>query len=325
MNTLLDFSRIEAGRVRARFEPVDLCALTADLAEHVPVGDGEGRAGASASTATRSLEPVYVDREMWEKIVLNLLSNAFKFTLHRPRRRHELRPRDQRVVLSVHDTGDGIPEHELPRVFERFHRVEGTQGRSHEGSGIGLALVQELVKFHGGELTAASEVGRGSIFTVSIPLGSAHLPSNTSSPARPRAVPTSRRAYVEEALRWLPEAKTTQNTGGSSDPEEQDDDAAAAVGRVLLADDNADMREYARRLLGERWQVETVDNGRAALMATRMRPPDVIVTDVMMPELDGFGLLRELRADPRTAQYPGHHAVGARRRGSADRRPGGVS
>jgi hypothetical protein len=121
-------------------------------------------------------EPVWVDRDMWEKIVLNLLSNAFKFTLSGG---ITVRLRQTRgsAVLSVTDTGSGIPEHEIPRLFDRFHRVEGARGRTHEGTGIGLALVQELAKLHGGTVRAESVCGKGSTFTVSIPLGTAHLPS----------------------------------------------------------------------------------------------------------------------------------------------------
>jgi signal transduction histidine kinase len=118
-------------------------------------------------------EPVYVDREMWEKVVLNLLSNAFKFTL-RGQVTIKLESNDSRAVLSVSDTGVGIPERELPHIFERFHRVEGVSGRTYEGTGIGLALVEELVKAWR-HYSATSLVGQGSMFTVQVPLGNKHL------------------------------------------------------------------------------------------------------------------------------------------------------
>jgi signal transduction histidine kinase/DNA-binding response OmpR family regulator len=299
VNTLLDFSRIEAGRVRAHYEPVNLAELTTDLSS--TFRSAMEKAGLTFTVECGAVaDPVYVDREMWEKIVLNLLSNAFKFTMHGSVA-VSLRQEGPRAVLVVRDTGTGIPAHELPRVFERFHRVEGTGGRSHEGSGIGLALVQELVKLHGGELTATSEHDRGSAFTVSIPVGAAHLPAEQiGEPAMAiRGVASS--PYVEEALRWLP-AETPGEAEGQG--ETMTDGEALAIGRVLLADDNADMRDYASRLLAERWQVEAVGNGRQALSAARARRPDVIVTDAMMPELDGFGLLRELRADPDLATIP---------------------
>jgi signal transduction histidine kinase len=300
VNTLLDFSRIEAGRVRARFEPVDVCALTTDLAS--TFRSAMERAGLEFHVHCRPLgETVYVDRDMWETIVLNLMSNAFKFTLHG----HvavSIGLRSGRAVVAVEDTGIGIPEDQLAHVFDRFHRVDGSHGRTHEGSGIGLALVQELVKLHGGELRVESEVGRGSTFTVSIPVGSAHVPPDQIVPATVTPVRRAAAAYAQEALRWLPQesGKATGSDAGTVRSEER----STAAGHVLLADDNPDMRDYAQRLLSQRWTVEAVSNGRAALAAARERRPDVIVTDVMMPELDGFGLLRELRADKELQPIP---------------------
>jgi signal transduction histidine kinase len=294
VNTLLEFSRIEAGRVRTRFEPVDLAAFTRDLAS--TFRSAMERAGLEYRVECEAVEQtVYVDRDMWEKVVLNLLSNAFKFTLHGGVT-VSLSTRGNRAVLVVEDTGTGIPEHELPKVFDRFHRVEGSEGRSHEGSGIGLALVHELVRLHSGELSVESEVGRGSRFSVSIPLGASHLPVEQIVPPVPVSEPRGVNPYAEEALRWLPDDARSDQPALAQAPVD--------AGRVLLADDNADMREYARRLLEERWAVETVSNGRQALAAARSRRPDVIVTDVMMPELDGFGLLRALRADPKLQAIP---------------------
>ena len=174
VNSLLDFSRLEAGKVRAFYEPVDLSAYTADLAS--TFRSAMERAGLEFDVDCPPLpQPVYVDREMWEKVVLNLLSNAFKFTLSG---RVTLRLRsagDGSALLQVEDTGVGVPAQEIPRLFERFHRVEGTQGRTHEGSGIGLALVQELVRLHGGNIEVCSQVNVGTTFSIRLPFGSAHL------------------------------------------------------------------------------------------------------------------------------------------------------
>jgi signal transduction histidine kinase/DNA-binding response OmpR family regulator len=304
VNTLLDFSRIEVGRVRARFEPLDLCAFTSDLAS--TFRSAMERAGLEFRVECTTLpEPAYVDRDMWEKIVLNLISNAFKFTLHGSVI-VTVNAKHGRAVLAVQDTGAGIPEHELARVFERFHRVEGVQGRSHEGSGIGLALVQELVKLHGGELSVESQAGRGSRFMVSIPLGSAHLPADQVAPAASAPAMHPSKAYAEEALRWLPASGEPEPQLTAADAMRASASSASAVdvGHILLADDNADMRDYARRLLLQRWTVDAVSNGREALATARLHRPDVIVTDVMMPELDGFGLIRELRADPDLQTIP---------------------
>lgn len=183
-------------------------------------------------------------------------------------------------------------------MFERFHRVEGTRGRTYEGSGIGLALVHELVKLHGGEIVVDSELGQGTTFTLTLPVGVAHLPAERVMATRTEPRPASTATvFVEEALRWLPPA--AENTARDKEPSPNAaTHPSLADAHILVADDNADMREYARRLLEERWQVETATDGEDALRAARRRRPDVIVTDVMMPGLDGFGLIRELRADP---------------------------
>ena len=293
VNSLLDFSRVEAGRTRGRFEPTDLAALTVELASNFR--SACERAGLRLVVDCPPLpEQVHVDRDMWEKVVLNLISNAFKFTLE-GQITVALRALPGAGELTVSDTGLGIAETELPRVFERFHRIEGQKGRTHEGTGIGLALVEELVKLHGGTVGVRSRLGEGSAFQVMIPLGTAHLPQERLS-AEGLLSSTSVRAsaYVAEALRWLPDA--------DAQPREADE-AIAPIGgrpRVVLADDNADMRGYVKRLLEDGgYQVEAVTNGQAVLAALRHGPPpDLVLSDVMMPELDGFGLLAALRADP---------------------------
>jgi signal transduction histidine kinase len=304
VNALLEFSRIEAGRIQAAYEPTDLARLTEELASGFR--SAVERAGLTLAVETPPLsQPAYVDREMWEKIVLNLLSNAFKFTFDGGIT-VTLREGAGGFEVAVADTGTGIPAHELPNVFKRFHRIEGARARTHEGSGIGLALVQELVRLHGGEIRVASEPGQGTTFTVSIPYGSAHLPPDRIG-AR-RSLPstgTGVAAYVEEALRWLPEDRPAgQAFDAASAPAWGRPVEASREARILLADDNADMRSYARRLLAERWQVEAVADGAAALAAARREPPDLVLSDVMMPGLDGYALLRALRADPRTRDIP---------------------
>jgi PAS domain S-box-containing protein len=310
VNTLLDFSRIEAGRVQAVYEPTDLAMLTADLAGMFR--SAIERAGMRLCVDCPPLpEPVYVDREMWEKIVLNLLSNAFKFTLE-GEITVALRWADDHVELEIRDTGTGIPSEEIPHLFERFHRVQGARGRTYEGSGIGLSLVQELVKLHGGTIQVSSIVDQGSCFTVLIPTGYAHIPKEQIGKTRTLASTAMRAAtYVEEALRWLPEEREgEQGEMGSRGrtfvflclcPSA----SPAPSARILLADDNADMRDYVKRLLvSQGYEVETVVDGVAAKKSVRQQLPDLVLTDVMMPGLDGLGLLRELRVDPRTREIP---------------------
>ncbi|HLI50669.1 MAG TPA: ATP-binding protein, partial [Thermomicrobiaceae bacterium] len=249
--------------------------------------------------------------EMWEKIVLNLLSNAFKFTFD-GEITVSLRPSDDggSVQLSVSDTGTGIPAEELPHLFERFRRVQGAESRTHEGTGIGLALVQELVKLHGGDIAVESEVGRGTTFTVTIASGRAHLPVDRVRTERALISSTIGAApFVEEALSWLPdEAKPAEFSRADSRDEPgllmRPADQPAVPARLLLADDNADMRAYLLQLLSPRYEVEAVSNGSTALAAAIERLPDLVLADVMMPGLDGFELLSALRSEPATREVP---------------------
>jgi PAS domain S-box-containing protein len=295
VNTLLDFSRIEAGRIDALYEPTDLATLTRDLAS--AFRSTVERAGLALLVDCPPLgEPIYVDRGMWEKIVLNLVSNAFKFTFEGSitvRQRFE----GDSVELAVSDTGIGVAERDLPRLFERFHRVEEARSRSFEGSGIGLALVHELVRMHGGEILVESRLKVGTTFRVRLPRGAAHLPSEHVRPERDTPPPIAPGPYVEEASRWLP--PQTDSRPPSPEP-----GAAPPRERIVMAEDNADMRDYVARLLSERWEVEAVGDGNAALEAIRRARPDLVVTDAMMPGMDGFGLLRALRADPALRSIP---------------------
>ncbi|ARV57551.1 hypothetical protein BZZ01_01910 [Nostocales cyanobacterium HT-58-2] len=413
VNTLLDFSRIEAGRMQAVYEATDLALLTTGLASGFR--SAIERAGLRLIVDCPPLpEPVYVDREMWEKIVLNLLSNAFKFTFA-GEIAVRLHPADDHyVTLQVQDTGTGISPEELPHLFERFYQVRGAKARTHEGSGIGLALVHELIRLHGGTLDVSSTVEQGTCFTVTIPLGTAHLPSDRIEATR-TLVSTALGAapYVEEAESWLPPEEGEQgaesreqgaeesldtrssisdtrssvsdtrssvsntrssvsNTRSSvsdtrssvsdthssisdtrssisdtrssisdtrssisdtrssisdtrssvsdthssvSDTRSSVSDTRSSVSdappaslppsaHILLVDDNADMRDYLTRILSEHVEVIAVADGVAALAAAQERVPDLILSDVMMPQLDGFELLKALRADARTREVP---------------------
>jgi len=307
VNTLLDFSRAESGRIDALFQPTDLAAVTTDLAS--AFRSAIEAAGLRLVVDCPPLgEPVWVDREAWEKIVLNLLSNALKFTFA-GEIVVSLHLEEDDVVLRVRDTGVGVPAEELPRLFERFHRIKDAAARSHEGSGIGLALVDELTRLHAGAAVAESQAGTGSAFTVRLPRGSAHLPADKlGGPEGTAARSLGAAPYVEEALRWLPDEARPEHAGAA---ELLRDDLVRESGaprttdaRLLIADDNADMRAYLARLLRRYWQVETVADGEAALARARQAPPDLVLSDVMMPRLDGFELLRELRADARTSGVP---------------------
>jgi CheY-like chemotaxis protein/nitrogen-specific signal transduction histidine kinase len=303
VNALLDFSRIEAGKFQAAYVPTDLATFTADVAS--AFRSLIERAGLALIVECPVLpDLVWVDHAMWEKLVSNLLSNAFKFTLE-GKIVVRLRWRSDHVELAVEDTGTGIPEGALPRLFERFNRVEGAKGRSYEGSGIGLALVQEIARAHGGTIAVASKVGRGSIFMVSIPTGCSHLPDEQVLSARAFALTPTSDAFVLEASAWTNTSSSSlARMETRSVPPVNSDEASTRQGRVLVADDNADMREYVRRLLYGRFTVEAVPDGDAAFAAAQADPPDLILADVMMPGLDGFALLRTLKANEKTANVP---------------------
>jgi PAS domain S-box-containing protein len=302
VNSLLDFSRAEAGRMRAQFQPVDLGALTAELASAFK--DASTRAGIELNIdVDTNARRVYVDPELWERIVLNLLSNAFKVTVAGSIT-VELHERDGSAVLSLIDTGPGIPPDEQQQLFQRFHRVRSLTARSYEGSGIGLALVKELTDLHGGEVSLQSEVGVGSRFSVSVPLGHDHLPAAQVADVSRAPRPTITSLFVEEAMGWLPTGDLDRPLPHESDQFGSRVSATLADRRVLVADDNPDLRRYLTWLLSPHFTVEAVNDGVAALELARQHPPDLVISDVMMPKLDGYGLLAALREAPETREVP---------------------
>jgi signal transduction histidine kinase/DNA-binding response OmpR family regulator len=314
VNSLLDFSRIEAGRLQSNFEPTDLSRLTAELASSFrPLMQ---RGGLELMVDCPPLSrPVVVDRGQWEQIVVNLLSNAFKFTFQGTVS-ISLCERGDNAELTVADTGTGISPDQLPLIFERFHRVMGARGRSIEGTGIGLSLVAALARQHRGDVRAESVQGKGSRFIVTIPLrqeAQARPPSDREGDPEDleQKAPSS---YVLEANQWLAtRAEWLLPESGGSDPAALDSavesvsnvrSRAGRARRVLIADDNADLRQYLLRLLGKHFEVELAEDGLAALDRARRHPPDLVLSDVMLPGLDGFALLRALRQEAATSAVP---------------------
>ncbi|MEV7008107.1 SpoIIE family protein phosphatase [Streptosporangium sp. NPDC051022] len=312
VNDVLDFTGIDTGRVNTRYQPTDLAAQTAELA-------GVFRSSIESVGLTLRLEgeplpePIHLDRRLWERIVFNLLSNALRHTFTGGVT-VGVRPGDGCAVVTVSDTGVGIAENEIPNLFERFHRVVSSPARSHEGMGIGLAVVRELVTLHGGRVEVDSLLGSGTTFTITLPYGSAHLPADRLAEA---AAP-----YEEgpDEASWLSDPRDlgeradgapavgihlAPSTGGDTENSPAGDaENGPAVERILVADDNADLRAYLVRLLGPHWAVTAVPDGASALRAVRERPFDLIVADVMMPGMDGLELVRRLRADTATRGVP---------------------
>lgn len=287
VNELLTFAGIEAGAARPAPRVLDLARFTAELAAVFQAAIE--RTGLRLVVDCPPLPGrVALDPELWEKIVTNLLSNALKFTFVGTIR-VALTSDDTTIRLTVADTGIGIDAAELPQLFDRFHRVREARSRSHEGTGIGLALVRELSRLLGGDVSVDSEPGKGATFTVTLPW-SALAPAGVEDwEAAPDRLATAR-AAAGQAAGWSTEV---------------DETPASAGRRILVADDNGDMRTYLSRLLTARgWRVETVADGEAALRAVRRRRPDLLISDVMMPRMDGFALVRALRADDATAGLP---------------------
>ncbi|TWG27743.1 signal transduction histidine kinase [Micromonospora palomenae] len=298
VNSLLTFSSLEAGRARSRAQQVDLPELTAELAG--VFRSAVERAGLRLEVDCPPLpRPVALDPANWERIVTNLLSNALKHTFV-GRISVGLHAHPTELRLTVADTGMGIAEEEMPRLFERFHRVDGARSRSHEGTGIGLALVGELARLEGGDVRVDSRLGRGSTFTVALPWSALHR--GTDDTVAASDLGDTARAVAQEASGWLADPVRPESAEEGS-PGTLPDDGRGV--RILVADDNADMRAYLARLLtAQGWRVDTVGNGRQALDAIRRDPPDLVLTDVMMPEVDGFALVRTLRGQPDTRALP---------------------
>lgn len=290
VNSLLDFSRMEVGKAEASFEPVDLASYTRELAGQFQSVIEKGNLTLEIKT-DRITEPVYIDREMWEKIILNLLSNAFKFTFDGLIQVF-LKDLPSEVELTVQDTGIGISKEELPKLFNRFYRVEGARSRTFEGSGIGLALVQDLVKAHAGKIVVESTEGKGTYFRVTLKKGKSHLPSDKIQSER-NSLSTRLKAdvYVEEASRWVPEITNIKTHNETKS-------------LILVVDDNADMREYLISMLSQDFSVLAATNGKEAMNVIQDQQPDLVISDIMMPEMNGFELLNALRREEKTSRLP---------------------
>lgn len=307
VNNLLDFSRIEAGRIKATYIPTDISSYTTGLASNFR--SAIEKAGMQLLVnAPKVSERVYLDKDMWEKIILNLLSNAFKFTLQG----HisvSIEENQSSVCVIVSDTGEGISSEDLPHIFERFKRVEGAKSRSNEGSGIGLSMVKELVSLHKGTISVRSKLKEGTTFTIELPKGTAHLPKEHIGTQPLAEVSTVPEAFLEEAWQWLPENVLDEDTDvpegmGPKATGNGNKPVTGSRPRIVLADDNADMRQYIQRLLHDKFDLLPVVNGKAALEAVRKYKPDLVLSDVMMPEMDGLELLRSLKSNLDTADIP---------------------
>lgn len=305
---LLDFSRIEAGASIGALRPTDVARLTAEVA--AMFRSAADRAGLELIVdCCAQPEPMWIDRDAWERIVSHLISNALKFT---PRGEIRVRTRTHRghMCLVVEDTGIGIAPEELDQIFSRFYRSPDPRARTHEGSGIGLALVRQLAAVQGGSVEAQSRPNQGTRMIVRVPLARERPPGADCDAAASQSIAGDAASLlVTEAEGWFGEPESPATSPGDRpvpDPvtPQRADDAGSARPCALVAEDNADMREYLRRLLSPHFSVILAADGDHAWELARREPPSIIVSDVMMPGLDGFSLIRDLRADPRTRDVP---------------------
>ena len=316
VNVLLDFSRIEAGRMTATYRPVNLPIFTAELASIFRSACEKAKINLLIECSQMLSENIYVDVDMWEKIVLNIISNAFKYTL-----KGEIKvsieedKKNEKAILIVKDTGCGIPEDEMPRLFERFHRIKSTHGRSHEGTGIGLALVYELVKLHDGKIKVESKENVGTVFSVEIPFGFKHLPPESILNNQNKLFSNSR---VRNLDWWI---DSSSNPGSPLSTNENrmmgdillpndmivNDRAEKDTPQVLVVDDNIDMLGYVSKILSTvGFQIVQAKDGLEALKTLKeySKKPDLILSDIMMPGMDGFGLLAEIRKTEELSDIP---------------------
>ncbi|MDX2232817.1 MAG: response regulator [Leptolyngbyaceae cyanobacterium bins.349] len=307
VNQLLDLQRLDAGRMQPSFRPCNLVEFVTQTVESFrPYCD---RKGVQLITQLESCTSVYLDLEKFDKVLYNLLSNAMKFTPSGGSISVTLKPAGDHCLLKVIDTGIGIRPDQIPHLFERFRQAEGSANRSYEGSGLGLALVKELVELHGGQIAVESIYGEGSTFTIWVQTGVAHLPPQHVIDVQTEL--QQNRASVELAdveadfqdQEPLPTLNLPLPDPGTA--REPIDAVAAQATRVLMVDDNPDVRSYVSSILREKgYQVFTARNGAEGLQVAQTQAPHLIVTDLMMPQVSGLDLIRLVRQNPTLKGIP---------------------
>lgn len=295
VNQLLDLQRLDAGRMQPTFRPVNPKAFVDEVVTAFqPYCD---RQGLHLETQLSRCPTLYLDLEKFDKVLYNLLSNAVKFTPEGGTITVTLTSEAEQCLLTVQDSGVGIREDQLPKLFQRFQQADGSTNRHHEGTGLGLALVKELVALHNGNITVESTYGAGTTFRVTIPTGRDHIPDeqiveNTARPATSRAaIELADILATEDA--WQPAATAPLI------------DADPNTRYILVVDDNSDLRAYISHVLQhETYQVRTARHGEAALEIMQTHVPDLILTDLMMPGMSGVELIQHVRQDERLRSIP---------------------
>lgn len=299
INQLLDFSRIESGEMELHLTRSDLRDFLREI--HQAFTPFAERKGVDLSFEAGEDEILMAfDREKMEKIVNNLLSNALKFTPAGGRVRLTVTTQDdgEQVIIGVKDTGPGIRRGDAERIFDRFYQVDATSTREYEGTGIGLSLAKELVELHSGTITVNSEPGFGSDFVATLPMQSGSSAGPADRPgSRPGSADAHRNAadYEIASIDSGPEFALAPQARSAAD---------AAQDTVLVVDDNADIRNYVTSCLTPRYRVIQAVHGQEGLERARAHSPDIIVSDIMMPVMDGHQLCRAIKVDAELAHIP---------------------
>ncbi|MBM3293189.1 MAG: response regulator [Candidatus Aminicenantes bacterium] len=309
INNLLDLAKLEEGKMRLKVRTVEANEFIGNILSTVKPTADRKRLRLFFQHPPSDVK-VDVDPDQFEKVVLNILSNALKFTPERGRITVYLEERETVVVLTVEDTGIGIPENMLEAVFDRFRQVDGSSSRTHEGTGIGLALAKEIVGLHGGTIRAESEVGRGARFIVEIRKGDAHFPDDVLD-RRTADVPVLLKRR-ESDLEGVTVQDIVSNTRDLqlSDLEKIDFQAGPSRSErkhdyaILVIDDNPEILKLMKLLLQDGFDLDFALSGREGLQILRDRGSDLVLSDIMMPEMDGYALCREIKADESLRHTP---------------------
>ncbi|CAN7242084.1 response regulator [Pseudomonas brassicacearum] len=305
VNDILDFSKAEAGKFELCPMPVDLNKTVGVLAEDAAmVAEGKG------CTLTCSIDPalgtVFLDPRHFEKILLNLVSNAIKFTPAGGTVHLTVTALDgERFEFAVQDSGIGIAPDKLPLLFQRFSQIDNSATRHYSGTGIGLALVKDLVELMGGEVGVNSEPGQGSCFFVRLPLGAEQntVPTEVSNMFE-RSSPSMASTTEQRHLRFDDGRLGIRNDRAPMEEADEQHPEHALRSKVLVVDDSPEMLGYLSELLRDDYSVATATDGEQAWALLQRRPIDVVVSDVMMPKLDGFGLTARIKGSPGFAHLP---------------------
>lgn len=292
VNQLLDISKLESGNMKLRTSPTNyiqlLKALTLSFASYA-----ERKRITLNFNSIEAEIILYLDRDKIEKIITNILSNAFKFTPEGGRIEVTLSKDDKYVNTIISDTGIGIPKEKMSKIFDRFYQVDGSHTREQEGTGIGLALTKELVDIHKGKIDVESEESKGTTFTFSIPLGKEHL--------LPEEISEEKKEYTEAKLIVEPEDDFTRKEEHQIDIELIEKETLPLL---LIVEDNSDVRKYIKDNLTKEFRILEAVDGADGWNKSIEQLPDLIVSDVMMPKMDGFKLCEKLKTDERTSHIP---------------------